>query len=68
MKKKITGSRLKKWGPYLSERQWGTVREDYSDNVHPGNSARMNQPAVKPGAGAKTELRNTRAITSVYGR
>src|SRR5215471_2320656 len=19
-----------KWGPYLSERQWGTVREDYS--------------------------------------
>src|SRR5512133_941340 len=22
----------KKWGPYLSERQWGTVREDASDN------------------------------------
>jgi Glycosyl hydrolase family 63 C-terminal domain len=22
----------KHWGPYLSERQWGTVREDYSDN------------------------------------
>src|SRR5215468_1900433 len=22
----------KKWGPYLAERQWGTVREDYSDN------------------------------------
>jgi len=22
----------KKWGPYLSERQWGTVREDYSQN------------------------------------
>jgi len=22
----------KKWGPYLSERQWGTVREDYSVN------------------------------------
>ncbi|HEX3472643.1 MAG TPA: glucosidase, partial [Silvibacterium sp.] len=22
----------KKWGPYLSERQWGTVREDYSTN------------------------------------
>ena len=21
----------KKWEPYLSERQWGTVREDYSD-------------------------------------
>jgi hypothetical protein len=22
----------RKWGPYLSERQWGTVREDYSQN------------------------------------
>ncbi|MDT8388459.1 MAG: hypothetical protein RQ736_13185, partial [Thiogranum sp.] len=20
----------RRWGPYLSERQWGTVREDYS--------------------------------------
>ena len=24
----------KKWGPYLSERQWGTVREDYSESVN----------------------------------
>ena len=23
---------LEQWGPYLSERQWGTVREDYSEN------------------------------------
>jgi hypothetical protein len=22
----------RKWGPYLSERQWGTVREDYSND------------------------------------
>ena len=22
----------KQWGPYLSDRQWGTVREDYSEN------------------------------------
>ena len=22
----------RKWGPYLSERQWGTVSEDYSEN------------------------------------
>ena len=27
----------KKWGPYLSERQWGTVREDYSANGDPWN-------------------------------
>ena len=26
------GVAWKLWGPYLSERQWGTVREDYSDN------------------------------------
>ena len=26
------GVAWKKWGPYLSERQWGTVREDYSEN------------------------------------
>ena len=25
----------KRWGPYLSERQWGTVREDYSENGDP---------------------------------
>jgi hypothetical protein len=27
---KKNGLPWKKWGPYLSERQWGTVREDYS--------------------------------------
>ncbi len=25
-----TGGRWRHWGPYLSDRQWGTVREDYS--------------------------------------
>ena len=25
-------ARWKRWGPYLSERQWGTVREDYSEH------------------------------------
>ena len=25
-------ARWRRWGPYLSERQWGTVREDYSPN------------------------------------
>jgi hypothetical protein len=27
-----TGVPWRAWGPYLSERQWGTVREDYSDS------------------------------------
>ncbi|HEY2462639.1 MAG TPA: hypothetical protein VGI32_01150 [Steroidobacteraceae bacterium] len=35
----------KKWGPYVSERQWGTVREDYSEggdawNYFPHDHAR----------------------------
>lgn len=25
-------SAWRRWGPYLSARQWGTVREDYTDN------------------------------------
>jgi len=24
----------RRWGTYVSERQWGTVREDYSANKH----------------------------------
>src|SRR3981189_2549586 len=28
----------KRWGPYLSERQWGTVREDYSGGPTPWDS------------------------------
>jgi hypothetical protein len=27
---RVSGVPWKQWGPYLSERQWGTVREDYS--------------------------------------
>src|SRR5437660_4920403 len=29
---RVQGLRWRKWGPYLSERQWGTVREDYSED------------------------------------
>jgi hypothetical protein len=31
-KERLQHSAWKKWGPYLTERQWGTVREDYSAN------------------------------------
>src|SRR5882757_2026617 len=27
---RLTDPTWKKWGPYVSDRQWGTVREDYS--------------------------------------
>ncbi len=29
---KLRGVPWRTWGPYLSERQWGTVREDYSES------------------------------------
>ncbi len=29
------GENWKRWGPYLAERQWGTVREDYSQDGEP---------------------------------
>jgi len=32
-----------KWGPYLSNRQWGTVREDYSGNGDAWNSTTHDQ-------------------------
>jgi hypothetical protein len=46
----------KKWGPYLSERQWGTVREDYSVNGDAWNYFTHDQAARAPIAGAKTVL------------
>jgi hypothetical protein len=32
LKTRVDNKGWKKWGPYLAERQWGTVREDYSAN------------------------------------
>ena len=29
---RLADPRWTRWGPYVSERSWGTVREDYSDN------------------------------------
>jgi hypothetical protein len=37
----------KKWGPYLSERQWGTVREDYSGNGDAWNYTTHDMAASK---------------------
>ena len=45
----------KRWGPYLSERQWGTVREDYSPRRRrAGTTSRTTTPAAAPTAGART--------------
>src|SRR4029077_13805419 len=34
---RLEGAPWRKWGPYLSERQWGTVREDYGPSGDPWN-------------------------------
>ena len=31
-RQRLQQTEWRKWGPYLSERQWGTVREDYSEH------------------------------------
>jgi hypothetical protein len=41
----------KRWGPYLSERAWGTVREDYSPNGTAWEYLLMHVP--KPIAGER---------------
>ena len=43
-----------RWGPYLSERQWGTVREDYSTDGDAWAYFRMIMPAPAPIAETRT--------------
>ncbi|MEI9962972.1 MAG: hypothetical protein WDM76_18200 [Limisphaerales bacterium] len=46
------------WGPYLSERQWGTVREDFiRPAARHGNTFRTTTRAAARIAGAKTASR-----------
>ena len=44
----------KRWGPYLSERAWGTVREDYSPDGTRGTTSRTITRARAPTAGTRT--------------
>ena len=37
-----------RWGPYLSERQWGTVREDYSCLLYTSPSPRDKRQSRMP--------------------
>ncbi len=41
------------WGPYLSERAWGTVHEDYSPGGDAWDSSLMITLAPAPTAGAR---------------
>jgi len=51
----------KRWGPYLSERQWGTVREDYSPQGTVWDYFRTNMRAVGPTLGRRRLARPYRS-------
>ena len=42
------------WRPYLSERQWGTVREDYSDNGDAWSYRRIGDQPLADAAEARS--------------
>jgi hypothetical protein len=51
----------KLWGPYLSERQWGTVREDYSESGDAWNyfnhgPSGWERGGVQPGSGRRSQI------------
>lgn len=54
--KRLQQHEWKKWGPYLSERQWGTVREDYSEHGNAWEYFRMIMHAQEYTVGVKMEL------------
>ena len=54
----------KRWGPYLSERQWGTVREDYSPYGAPGIPFPTIRRAAAPTVGVRTVLPEFQTSTS----
>jgi len=49
---------LDEWGPYLSERAWGTVREDYSESGDAWDSFPHDMRARAPSAGRRRDGRH----------
>ena len=47
----------KKWGPYLSERQWGGVRENWTATSKRGTTSRTISRGHAPTSAAKTASR-----------
>ena len=53
-----------RWGPYLSERAWGTVREDYSPNGNAWEYLSHDHARRGRTAGMRTALRESATVTS----
>jgi hypothetical protein len=62
---RMAKSPWRKWGPYLSERQWGTVREDYSEDGNAWDYFTHDRPDPAHTTGARMVL-PVSAITSSY--
>jgi hypothetical protein len=56
----------KKWGPYLSERQWGTVREDYSEDGNAWDYFSHDQGAPAHITGARRDWRDSPRTSSSF--
>jgi len=56
----------KKWGPYLSERQWGTLREDYSLDGAAWDSFPHDHARSAPTGGEKMASRASPTKSSAY--
>ena len=56
----------KRWGPYLSERAWGTVREDYSAYGNAWNSFHMIMRVRAFTAGMKMGSRESRTVIRTF--
>jgi hypothetical protein len=56
----------KKWGPYLSERQWGTVREDYSSNGDAWNYFSHDNARTEHTGGVRTGSPASPTIVSCF--
>ncbi|MEZ5096605.1 MAG: GNAT family N-acetyltransferase [Nocardioides sp.] len=50
------------WGPYVSGRQWGTVREDYPPTATPGRRSPSTTPTSGPTAGGGRPGRRLRPV------
>jgi Recombinase len=53
-----------RWGPYVSDRSWGTVREDYS---HDGNACREIQRTGAMSLHQIADALNARGISTPRG-
>ena len=64
----VDGVPWRRFGPYLSERQWGTVREDYSADGDAWDYFPTIRPAHAPTAGERTASRGSATTASALFR